>query len=259
MYNTEKYLSRCISSILGQTWTDLEVILIDDGSTDGSGRICDDYAAADARVKVIHKKNEGVSAARNDALKIAEGEFVGFVDSDDWIAPHTYEHAISKVLESGSDIVQFNFCNIVDGKVREVRKRSNAEGLCNMPLKPESWNQGWFSVCNKLIRRSLFRDNSLLFYEWSRQCEDAAMCILLFSYVNNVYCIGDVCYFRVSRKDSALHTIDRNGFENRIRTFSVLRKDLKDRNCNEAYIALVSRQIIKNHLKKHFFRLKKRI
>lgn len=85
------------------------------------------------------------------------------------------------------------------------------------------------------------------------------MCILLFSYVNNVYCIGDVCYFRVSRKDSALHTIDRNGFENRIRTFSVLRKDLKDRNCNEAYIALVSRQIIKNHLKKHFFRLKKRI
>lgn len=259
VYNTENYLSRCISSILGQTWTDLELILIDDGSTDGSGRICDDYAANDPRVKVIHKKNGGVSAARNDALKIAEGEFVGFVDSDDWVAPHTYELAISKALESGSDIVQFNFCNIVEGKVREVRKRSNAEGRRNMPLKPGSWNSGWFSVCNKLIRRSLFLNNSLSFYEWSRQCEDAAMCILLFSYVNSVYCVGDVCYFRVSRENSALHTIDRNGYENRIRTFSALETELNDRKRDESYIALVRKQIGRNRLKRHFFKLKKRI
>ncbi len=259
VYNTEKYLSRCISSILGQTWTDLEVILVDDGSTDESGRICDDYAASDPRVKVIHKNNGGVSAARNDALRIAEGEFIGFVDSDDWIAPHTYEHAISKALESGSDIVQFNFCNIVDGNVREVRKRFNAEGLRNMPLKPDSWNSGWYSVCNKLIRKSLFIDNSLSFYEWSRQCEDAAMCILLFSYVNTVYCVGDVFYFRVSRGNSALHTIDRNGYENRINTFSALETELKDRKRDAAYIALVRKQIRRNRLKKHFFRLKKRI
>lgn len=259
VYNTEKYLSRCISSILGQTWTDLELILIDDGSTDGSGRICDDYAAADKRVKVIHKKNGGVSAARNDALKIAEGRFIGFVDSDDWIAPHTYEHAISKAMESGTEIVQFNFCNIVDGKVREVRKRFCEEGLRSMPLCPGSWNSGWFSVCNKLIRESLFRDNSLSFYEWSRHCEDAAMCILLFSYVNNVYCVGDVCYFRMSRENSALHTIDRNGYENRVSTFSALETELKDRKRDESYVDLVRKLIRRNRLKKYLFRLEKRI
>ena len=85
VYNSEKYLGACIDSILSQSFRDIELILVDDGSRDSSPRICDDYAQKDGRVKVIHKANGGVSAARNDGLDIAKGEYVTFIDSDDWV------------------------------------------------------------------------------------------------------------------------------------------------------------------------------
>ena len=85
VYNTEKYLHRCIDSVLAQTYQDLELLLIDDGSKDSSGAICDEYAAQDARVKVFHKENGGVSSARNVGLDHAQGEWITFVDSDDYI------------------------------------------------------------------------------------------------------------------------------------------------------------------------------
>ncbi|WP_346712703.1 glycosyltransferase [Mediterranea massiliensis] len=87
VYNTEKYLSHCIESVLAQTFTDFELLLIDDGSNDNSGKICDQYASLDIRIKVIHKKNEGVSIARNYGLANASGEWCCFIDSDDWVAP----------------------------------------------------------------------------------------------------------------------------------------------------------------------------
>ena len=85
VYNTEKYLRRCVDSILAQTFTDFELLLIDDGSTDGSGAICDEYAKKDSRVRVFHKEIGGVSSARNLGLDKAYGEWISFVDSDDWI------------------------------------------------------------------------------------------------------------------------------------------------------------------------------
>ena len=85
VYNTEKYLDRCIQSILAQTYTDFELLLVDDGSTDSSGAICDKYAEQDSRVRVFHKENGGVSSARNQGLDNAKGEWITFVDSDDWV------------------------------------------------------------------------------------------------------------------------------------------------------------------------------
>ena len=105
VYQKEKYLSKCIESILGQSFSDLEVILIDDGSSDRSGEICDEYAATDGRVIVIHQKNQGVSAARNAGLRIAKGEYLAFVDADDWILPETYENMIGAAKSSGAQIV----------------------------------------------------------------------------------------------------------------------------------------------------------
>jgi len=95
VYNVEAYLSRCVDSILAQTYENLEIILVDDGTKDSSDKICDDYAARDPRVKVIHKENGGLSSARNAGMDIARGEYIGFVDSDDWIEPDMYRHMLT--------------------------------------------------------------------------------------------------------------------------------------------------------------------
>ncbi len=104
VYNVRPYLEKCLDSICGQTYKNLEVIVVDDGSADGSGEICDTYARLDDRVKVIHQLNAGQSAARNRALSIAQGAFLGFVDSDDWIDKDMYEFLYQLILESNADI-----------------------------------------------------------------------------------------------------------------------------------------------------------
>ena len=105
VYKVEKYLPKCLDSILAQTFTDFELILIDDGSPDRCGDICDEYAAKDDRLIVIHQENKGVSAARNAGLDIARGEYIGFVDSDDWIEPEMYETMLATAKESEAEIV----------------------------------------------------------------------------------------------------------------------------------------------------------
>ena len=105
VYKVEPYLSKCIDSILAQTYTDFELILIDDGSPDNCGKICDEYEARDSRIIVIHQENQGVSAARNAGLNIAVGEYIGFVDSDDWIEPEMYGTMIGLAKAKELDVV----------------------------------------------------------------------------------------------------------------------------------------------------------
>lgn len=105
VYKVENYLPRCIESILAQTFTDFELILIDDGSPDRCGEICDEYAAKDSRIVVIHQKNQGVSAARNAGLDAARGTYLGFVDSDDWIEPEMYQEMLHAAKSKGVDLV----------------------------------------------------------------------------------------------------------------------------------------------------------
>lgn len=104
VYKVENYLDRCLESVIGQTYTDLEIILVDDGSPDNCPYMCDSWAEKDYRIKVIHKKNGGLSDARNAGLEIASGEFIGFVDSDDWIAPEMYERLKKAIDNDQSDM-----------------------------------------------------------------------------------------------------------------------------------------------------------
>lgn len=96
IYNIKAYLDRCVESLLGQSYKDLEIFLVDDGSTDGCGKVCDRYAAQDPRITVIHKKNGGLSDARNAALDAAQGEYYAFVDGDDWVSPYYVETSIGR-------------------------------------------------------------------------------------------------------------------------------------------------------------------
>mgnify|MGYP002626230081 CR=1 FL=1 len=112
VYNVEKYLNKCVESIINQTYKNLEIILIDDGSTDSSPKICDEYAQKDSRIKVIHKKNAGVFAAKNSALDISTGDFIGFVDSDDYIKPEMYSRLYELLNNNNADMVICGFFDI---------------------------------------------------------------------------------------------------------------------------------------------------
>lgn len=103
IYNAEKYLNKCLESIIGQTYKNLEIILVDDGSPDNSPEICDDWAQKDSRIRVIHKKNGGVSSARNAGIDLAQGDYIGFVDADDWIEPNMYEVLINNAEKFSAD------------------------------------------------------------------------------------------------------------------------------------------------------------
>ena len=116
VYNVDKYLERCIDSVIVQTYSNLEIILVDDGSNDDSGIICDRYAKFDDRIKVIHKKNGGVSSARNEGIKYCNGKYIGFVDSDDYIDSTMYEYLYNLLISNDADISCCDFFIINEGK-----------------------------------------------------------------------------------------------------------------------------------------------
>ena len=112
VYKVENYLQKCIDSILAQTFTDFELILVEDGSPDGCPALCDAAAAKDARIRVLHQKNGGLSAARNAGLDVARGEWIGFVDSDDYIAPEMYETLYKAVQSTGADLALCDYAEV---------------------------------------------------------------------------------------------------------------------------------------------------
>lgn len=123
IYKTEKYLRRCLDSVVNQTYRNLEIILVDDGSPDGCGKICDEYAARDGRVKVIHQENAGPGAARNAGLDIATGEYISFVDSDDWVTSDMAEYAVKLAASENADIVSLAY--ILTSKEKPAFKETN--------------------------------------------------------------------------------------------------------------------------------------
>lgn len=121
IYNAEKYLNRCVESLLSQTLRNIEIILVDDGSTDNSGKIANEYFNSDNRIKFIHKKNGGLSSARNAGLNIAVGEYIGFVDSDDWVKKDMYERLYNIASKRSFDIVMSEFYRVTnDGSISEI-------------------------------------------------------------------------------------------------------------------------------------------
>lgn len=159
IYKVEPYLRKCLDSIVNQTYRNLEIILVDDGSPDNCGTICDTYAAQDERVRVIHKPNGGVSSARNAGLAAATGEWIGWVDSDDWIEPDMYEYMMHLALEHQADMVQCGFFFEQNGE-QEARFVSNgAVVFCGraLELSVECLKMLSNSNCTKLYRADILR------------------------------------------------------------------------------------------------------
>ena len=163
VYQVEKYLRQCIDSILAQTFTDFELILVDDGSKDRSGTICDEYAGIDGRVRVIHKENGGLSDARNTGLERAVGKYFMFVDSDDYIASTMVEHLYNSIQSERADIAICNFCHVFDKKEKkDFSTDIKAEVLRGKEIfyyRKNDRSYGFWTVAwNKLYKRETFRN-----------------------------------------------------------------------------------------------------
>lgn len=162
VYNAEKYLRRCLDSVVAQTYRNLEIICVDDGSVDESGKICDQYAVRDARIKVIHQENQGLSAARNKGLDAAEGEYIAFVDSDDYILEDMFERLYIALTRFNTMYVICGF-NAVDpdGKildahaVDEVQKYTGEEALYRHYFHPNG-AENYVTAWGSSIRRRCF-------------------------------------------------------------------------------------------------------
>lgn len=159
VFNVEKYISQCLDSVCNQTYSDLEIILVDDGSTDASGEICDKYACHDNRIRVIHQENGGAAAAKNAGLQIASGEYLSFVDSDDFLEPNAYRYMLQVMQTQGADVVQCSFRNVFKDHTKEhVLKNMTLSQIDFLALFTEDWTCAL--LWDKLYRRSLFEDVS---------------------------------------------------------------------------------------------------
>ena len=168
VFNVAGYLPQCVDSILSQDYGNLEVILIDDGSTDGSGEICDRYAALDSRVRVIHQKNGGAAAAKNAGLRLATGEYLAFADSDDYLEPGAYGFLMKVLLENGADAVQGSFREVYRNRAEEQRiSEEILEGYDYLLRFPKDFSCAL--LWNKLYRRALFDG---VFFEEGHKIDD---------------------------------------------------------------------------------------
>ena len=206
VYNVERYLRRCIDSILKQTFRDFEVILINDGSTDNSRTICNEYKRLDTRINIINQKNGGLSSARNEGLKKANGEYIAFVDSDDYISNNMFMKMMKLANEYNCDIVscgyrrfEGKFCTNEESS-EQIFKFSNREALNNYLLNYDDKDRKMDTVVwNKIYRRTLF--NNIEFPE-GKIYEDGYVTYKLLYKANNIIHIDDELYYYFQKSDS---------------------------------------------------------
>lgn len=232
-YNVEEYLPQCAESILGQTFQDFELLLVDDGSTDATGALCDKYAATDCRVRTIHKKNGGLVSARKAGLSEAAGKYVAYVDGDDWVAETMFEELSRKAMETGADIVISDF--VAAGKTQENLSQNMDGGFydkeaLNGKVYPEMLSKGDYfsfgfqpSLCSRLFRRELLQKYQMKVDDSIRLGEDAACSYACLLEAESIYYLKEgFFYFYRMRESSISHAIIKTYYTDEIVTLGNL-------------------------------------
>ena len=206
IYNAEQYLRRCVDSILNQEYTDFELLLVNDGSTDASGDICEEYGDQDPRVIVIQKENTGVSDSRNRALDRARGKYLQFLDSDDWITPDATRLFVRAAEEYGCDMVISDFYRVVGerlstkGDIEEEGVLTREEFAAHMMENPADFYYG--VLWNKLYRRDIVEEHNLRMDTDINWCEDFMFNLEYIRYAKVFYALHAPIYYYVKRKGS---------------------------------------------------------
>lgn len=225
VYKAEAYLHRCVDSILDQTFTDFELLLIDDGSPDRSGEICDEYAQKDSRIRVIHKENGGVSSARQRGLDEAVGEYTIHADPDDWVEPNMLEELYKKAKQDDADIVICDYFNNIGTKQTICRQ-------CPSSLEPkqvliELFQQLHGSCWNKLARRVCYKQYGIEFPRGINYCEDLFTWVQFLSHKEvKVAYLNKAFYHYFDNPESITRRYQRSQYETRCKFVELLEKVL---------------------------------
>ncbi len=250
VYNTEKELPKCLKSICEQTYKDLEIICIDDGSTDGSSQVLDEFSMKDNRIKVVHQKNGGESNARNTGLKMASGEYIAFCDCDDWIDTDMYEILARELNCENIDMVGGSWYKETDAYSQEIRNQlpvNNAaftrEELLKYLYKRDSY-RGFAYMWNKLYKREILKDkfgNLLLFHEDLRLGGDvlylaeAALNIKKGKYIDRAF------YHYYQRSESGCHTKDVDKLQDWLKAYELVLQRFGEERIDDETIDYVKR------------------
>ena len=223
VYNAELYLKRLLDSIVAQTMKDFEVIIVDDGSNDSSGKICDEYAKLDQRIRVIHKQNAGVSAARQTGLDNAEGEYVIHADADDWIEPTMLEELYNKAKTDKADIV---ICDFYDenNKGEVLLRKQKPSSLHHLSVLSDLFKNLHGSCWNKLVRRVCYEKYNIKFPEGINHCEDLLTWVELLQKNLRVSYLNRAFYHYCENKNSITRKYSRSTYETRKRYLHRLRE-----------------------------------
>lgn len=207
VYNVEKYLEKCLKTILNQTYKNLQIIVIDDGSTDKSSQICDDFSRQDERISVIHKKNGGLSAARNDGLDLVQGKYVIFIDSDDYISDNMVELLYKGISENEADYCVCGFTTVTDtyDKIKEYKPKEkilSGKDALRMHYFAKEYSVNFVMACAKIYKSELWK--TLRFVE-KIYFEDVEIMPRVLLNSNKVVIINHPGYYYVQQEGSIMH------------------------------------------------------
>lgn len=227
VYKVENYLHKCLDSILAQTFTDWECILIDDGSPDNSGKICDEYAEKDSRFRVIHQENAGVSAARNAGLNVAQGEWITFVDSDDWVERNWLEELYKIAVHNDVDVVECGYW------------RETLDGIRSRHLPVD----GQAGACwTKFVSRHLLQDHDICFPVGCSYAEDVffSFCVLVAAGTRRTKVLLPLYHYLTTRMDSAMHTVSKKMLDTQVAVTTRMEDVARKAGCLEQWSDYIS-------------------
>lgn len=261
IYNVEKYLDECIQSVINQTYKNLEIILIDDGSTDRCDEICKIYSEKDNRIKLIKQTNQGVSVARNKGIKASTGKYIMFVDGDDWIDLDCCEIAIQYMENKDCDIVMWSYIrefkhaslpkkifdsDIFFNEVECEKLHRRLFGLVNEELNNPESADSLAPVCMKLYKSELIHKNEIEFYDIDRigTYEDGLFNIHVFNYVKNVVFLNKCLYhYRKTNEISITTKYKENLVEQWLNLFSIMDNYIKEYELSYGYVRALENRI----------------
>ncbi len=247
VYNVENYIRRCLDSIVNQTYQNIEIIIINDGSPDKCGTICDEYKELDSRIIVIHKKNEGVSVARNSGLLIASGDYVYFLDSDDYLTENTIEILYKNAIKSNADITISNHIFFDENGFHWKRSNYKISSIDKKNFMDSSLRFKYFfgksfgvQVWNKLYKTSFIKENNVDFDRDLYIAEDFLFNFKLFTHKPKICLINDYTYYYFQNTKSVTHSYKENLTELYIQMIKKMHQHLSELNIEDKYQDILS-------------------